>query len=114
MLVRYVRIKRVYFDQIRDGTKTLEGRAASSIFKSIHTGATIRFCCGRDTFDVEVIDVRSYKTFGQMIAREPLDKLVPGMNAREALDAYNSIYAPDKLSLGAVVFELAPVSSAKR
>ena len=99
-----LRIKRQYFDQIRNGLKTLEARVGYSNIRSIRPNTQIKFECGQDSFVKTVKAIRNHKTVAEMIISENLAKLLPDTNAQEAEKAYNSIYSPEKVkSLGGMV-----------
>jgi ASC-1-like (ASCH) protein len=57
---------------------------------------------------VEIVDIRHYQTFKEMLSWENVEKLVPGMSSGQALSEYESIYPEWKVRKngGLVVFEI--------
>jgi ASC-1-like (ASCH) protein len=106
--MKALRIKRLYFNQIRSGVKTLEARVAYPDIKAIRAGHKIQFECGDDSLVKTVKAVRTYKSVALMLDNEPLSQLLPNTNKQEAESAYNSIYSPEKVKGlgGMVVLEL--------
>ena len=106
--MKTLRIKRFYFNQIRQGVKTLEARVAYPDIKAVKAGVNIKFECGDDSVVKSVQAVRTYATVSAMLDNEELTKLLPNSNRKDAELAYNSIYSPEKVKKlgGMVVFEL--------
>lgn len=106
--MKLLRIKRPYFNQIRDKEKTMEARVAYPDIKAIKAGQQIQFECGRDRLVKTVKAVRHHKSVIMMLNSESISKLVPGMNQQEAEQVYNSIYPQEKVEKlgGMIVLEL--------
>lgn len=110
-VMKTMRVKRQYFNAIMAGTKPLEVRVGYSNIKKIQKGQHIRLESARDHGVVEVVDVRMYKTFADMLKREPAGHIVPGNPApASALNVLQSIYPKDKEALGVYVFQLKVVN----
>jgi ASC-1-like (ASCH) protein len=89
------------------GKKTLECRVNYPSLRSIKKGEQVKFFWEKLSLIVEIVDIRYYKTFKEMLSKEDVEKLVPGMSSEQALSEYESIY-PDwkvKTNGGLVVFE---------
>lgn len=110
-VMRMMRVKRQYFNAILAGTKPLEVRVGYGNIKSIKKGERIRLECGRHHGEVEVIDVRTYPNFAEMLRRERAGDIVPDDPAG-ALNILRSIYPKDKEGLGVYVFQLKVVKGA--
>ncbi|MEK7538238.1 MAG: GNAT family N-acetyltransferase [Patescibacteria group bacterium] len=109
-VMKTMRIKQQYFDAIMAGTKPLEVRVGYASIQKIQKGDSIRMECGRASGVVQVTDVRTYKTFEEMLQREKAGHVVPG-NPAAALGILQSIYPREKEQLGVYVFELKMVKS---
>ena len=99
------RIKKEYFRQLKNGSKSLEIRVGYSQIKKVKQGDTITFeNYGPNEFDVLRVSV--YDSFERMLEMEGVDKVLPGMTFDGALKTYCGIYPKDRESLGVYVFEL--------
>jgi ASC-1-like (ASCH) protein len=103
-VMRMMRVKRPYFNAIMAGTKPLEVRVGYGNIRSIKKGEQIRLECGNNSGVVEVVEVRVYKTFADMLQKEKAGYIVPD-NPVNALAVLRSIYPPEKEQLGAYVFQ---------
>ena len=104
-IMRMLRVKRQYFNAIMAGTKPLEVRVGYANIKGIKVGEHIQLECNPNKGVVEVTDVRIYKTFADMLAKEKAGHIVPD-NPVGALGVLQGIYPPEKEALGVHVFQL--------
>lgn len=99
------RIKRIYFDQLKSGKKTLEIRVGYPQIKKAQKGDIITFeNYGFNEIDVK--DVRIYQTIAEMLDAEGVEKVLPGMTYGAALHTLQKIYPKDREKLGVYVLEL--------
>lgn len=107
MKTKEIRFKRKYFEMIRGGSKTLECRIKYPSLAKIKVGQIVVFFWENQLLKVEIIDIRQYETFREMLNRETVNLLVPGMNYNSALKEYESIYPKWKVAKfgGLIVFE---------
>ena len=99
------RIKRIYFDKLKSGKKTLEIRVGYPQIKKAQKGDIITFeHYGFNEFDVK--DVRIYQTIAEMLDTEGVEKVLPGMTYGTALHTLQKIYPKDRKKLGVYVLEL--------
>lgn len=83
-----------YFNFIKEGEKTMEGRLNKGKFADIEVGNK---CLVNDDFEVEVIGKRLYKTFQEMIEAEGIEKVIPDANSvEEAVAVYYKFYTKEK------------------
>ena len=103
-----LRFKRKYFLMVQSGDKTLECRVNYPDLRAINKGEQVKFFWEHLSLIVEVVDVRRYLTFREMLSKEDIKKLVPGMSSAQALIEYESIYPDWKVRKngGLVVFEI--------
>jgi ASC-1-like (ASCH) protein len=89
----------------------LECRINYPSVRSIKVGDPVRYFWEDQIYDVKIIGVRRYKGFYEMLKNEDVDKLVPGMNFKQALNEYQRIYPEWKVKKygGIVVFEAEPI-----
>ena len=99
------RIKRIYFDQLKSGKKTLEIRVGYPQIKKAQKGDIITFeNYGFNEFDIK--DVRIYQTIAEMLDTEGVEKVLPGLTRGAALHTLQKIYPKDREKLGVYVLEL--------
>lgn len=99
------RVKKEYFRQLKNGSKSLEIRVGYSQIKKVKQGDTITFeNYGPNEFDVLRVNV--YDSFERMLEVEEVNKMFPGMTYDGALRALREIYPEDRERLGVYVFEL--------
>lgn len=100
-----LRIKKVYYNQINNGTKKLEIRVGYSQIKKIHKGDTITFSdYSKQKFDV--VRVTRYEDFAEMLDTENPQEVIPNVSKYKALEMLQEIYPEDKEKLGVYVIEL--------
>lgn len=99
------RVKKEYFRQLKNGSKSLEIRVGYSQIKKVRQGDTITFeNYGRNEFDVLRVSV--YDSFERMLEVEGVKNVLPDMTFDGALRMLRDIYPKDRESLGVYVFEL--------
>lgn len=103
-VMKTMRVKRQYFNAIMAGTKPLEARVGYDSIKRIRKGDSIRLESERLFGVVQVVDVRVYKTFAEMLQHEKAGHIVPDDPAG-ALQVLRRIYPPEKEQLGVYIFE---------
>lgn len=105
--MRNMRVKPRFLNQILSGKKTLEVRIGYDTINKIQKGERINLENHIDSRVVQVRDIRRYKTFEEMLAVEPYNRIVPdSKSARDVLSLLRQIYGPEKEKLGVVVLEL--------
>lgn len=103
-----LRFKRKYFTMIQTGKKTLECRVNYPSLQPIKAGDRVRFFWEHLSVVVEIIGIRRYVGFKEMLNKENIEKLAPGMSKDSALAEYESLYPDWKVrqNKGVVVFEI--------
>lgn len=74
-----------YFNAIKQGSKTVEGRLNSSKFHDLKPGMSIQFKCG-STDQIIMCTVASmhvYADFKDMLLHEGLENMLPGVTSLE-------------------------------
>lgn len=106
MLIPSMRIQDRYLCQIASGEKTLEIRVAYSHIRAVQPGGTIRFISATDQLRCIVMATRNYADLDTMIQHEDAGRILPRLDADEALRQLREIYPPHKERLGIVVLEI--------
>lgn len=75
-------LKRKYFEAIKFGKKTVEGRLNGPKFKNLLSGDFISFTTTDpdESILVKVIDVNLYPSFEAMLQNEGIEKMLPGID----------------------------------
>lgn len=79
-----------WFELIRDSVKIVEGRPNKGDFKKMNVGDIIEFTQkDKDNFCVQITAKKEYSTFKQMLEKEGLEKVLPGI---KTIDDGVSVY----------------------
>lgn len=75
-------VNKKYFDAIKAGLKTAEGRINSAKFKELKPGEQVCFTCS-DNYSLklicQVISINTYPDFKTMLKKEGLANMLPGI-----------------------------------
>jgi len=105
--MRNMRVKKRFFDMIKEGRKNLEVRVGYETINRIQPGERIQLSTHLSSFNVQVKGIRRYKTFEEMLDKEPFERIAPEASSREdVLSLLKAIYPSEKERLGVVVLEL--------
>ncbi|MCC2631764.1 MAG: GCN5-related N-acetyltransferase [Patescibacteria group bacterium] len=105
-IMRDMRVKKRYFDLIKNGSKDLEVRVGYSSIKRITKGEKINLATHDENMVIVVEDVRIYKSFADMLKAEKAERIAPGVAEQEVLPLLQEIYPPHKESLGIYVLQI--------
>eukprot|EP00899_Mesostigma_viride_P013665 jgi/Mesvir1/2229/Mv14006-RA.1 len=87
-------VQEPFFSQLRDGSKRVEGRCATPAYSSIMPGALLLV---NGTLLLRVSHVRAYASFGDMLAAESLEAVLPGTATIElGVAVYRQFYSEEK------------------
>ena len=67
------------FNEIKEGFKKIETRAANAKYASIEEGDEILFTCGQDSFTKKVLKTYHWPTVEAMCAEVPLEEVMVGL-----------------------------------
>ena len=105
--MRKMRIKRLYYDAIMSGKKTLEVRVGYNSIKRLKVGGLLQLETGHTSGVVRIRAIRIYDNFADMLATESWQQIVPQASSdEEALCLLRKIYPPHKECLGVHVIEI--------
>ena len=78
-------LKKTYFDAIKTGLKTVEGRVNSSKFNSLRPGLEISFSCEatHEILFCTLEAIHIYQDFRSMLLAEGIENMLPGINSLE-------------------------------
>lgn len=80
------RIKKIILPYIRDNSKTVEVRSSSSRTKNIKVGDSIIFEFFDQHFFRQVVAIRKYNSFAELVKAEDSNKIMPGWSKQEVLE----------------------------
>lgn len=66
-----------YFDYLKSGIKTIEGRKNSPKYQTLKTGDIIEFYCDNDSFFAEITDIVKYKNLKEYLENNDLSNILP-------------------------------------
>ena len=93
MVEHEMKLKKIWFDYINNGEKTIEGRLYDDKRKLLKVGDTIKFINGEDSFTKKITKLETFDSFDDAVTEENYKKLIPNANNRdEALTVYTDIY----------------------
>ena len=106
----HVSLQQQYFDAIKSGLKTVEGRLNSPKFQDLKPGMHISFSCINTNeiivYTVEAIHV--YANFADMLHNEGIDLMLPGITSiDEGVALYENFpgYRDDVKKFGALAIK---------
>ncbi|CAD7969162.1 unnamed protein product [Amoebophrya sp. A120] len=102
-----LRIQKNYLDLIKKGKKTVEGRIKDYRVKFVKKGSTLRFECGQELYDVEVIERQEFPSFASYLTSMGLQKCLPGCSSlSEGIKIYHSFpnFESKAITHGVVAF----------
>ena len=87
-----------WFEFVRSGIKTVEGRMKTERFINLKVGDIIEFYNDNENINVYVKKITEYKNFRKMLLFETLPKVLPGVNSiNNGVKIYNDIYKDENI-----------------
>ncbi|MFT4552040.1 MAG: oligoribonuclease [Chlamydiales bacterium] len=98
-------VREPFFSQIKNGTKTVEGRLSRGSYRNLQVGMNLRF---NDEVTCRVTGIQKYASFREMIEAEGIDNVLPGLTeTSEAEEIYHHFYSPEDVTLyGALAIQI--------
>ena len=92
-----VHVNRIWFEFIREGKKTIEGRLNKGKFKDMKIGDIISFVNDANKVKVQIINKIKYNTFEEYLLMEGLKRTLPNIKTiKDGLDVYYSYYTKNQ------------------
>jgi ASC-1-like (ASCH) protein len=92
-----VNVNKIWFDFIKSGLKTVEGRLNKGKFSNMKVGDIIKFVSGNDSVQVKIINITHYKSFESYLIMEGLKRTLPGIkNIKDGLNVYYSYFTKEQ------------------
>lgn len=102
-------IQKKYFDYIKSGLKTVEGRIASKSLKAVNAGDTILFECSDLLVSCRVIQKYIYRSFEEMLNDQGLQNCLPSVtDVAVGIEIYRSFpnYRELETKNGVIAFKI--------
>lgn len=102
-------IQQKYFDYIKSGLKTVEGRIASSSLKAVNPGDIIIFECSNELLSCRVVQKYTYESFEKMLKERGLQNCLPAVtDLAVGIEIYRSFpnYRELEPKYGVIAFTL--------
>lgn len=108
-VLRFRNTNRDIFEAIKNGNKKIETRAATQRYRSIKSGDTIFFVCGKSKFKKDVKSVEIFGSVRAILKKYKPSQINPNIKTeKEARDMWNSFpgYSDKIRRYGLIVFSL--------
>lgn len=89
-------VQEEYFNAIKNGSKTIEGRKNSITWSSIQIGDVVEVCCN-SSFFVRVIDIKLYPTLEAFLDNEDIQAIMPGKSYTEVVNSYLEFWTREEI-----------------
>ena len=102
-------LDRKVFEAIKDGSKTIETRAATEKYRAVQEGDILNFVCGDESLQKIVTGVRLFCTIEEMVREFGIQSIMPFANSIEEMrNVYYSFpnYKEKIEKFGIISFEL--------
>ncbi|MDX2346517.1 MAG: hypothetical protein QNK11_06585 [Legionella sp.] len=86
-----IKVAPLYFQQIRAGLKTVEGRIAKEKFCALREGQVLEFLSENDSLFTRVLELKQFPTFKDMLEHYGLKTCLPDIDClEEGVKIYHS------------------------
>lgn len=107
--LRFRAVDKKNFDEVKNGSKPIETRAATIKYQSIEVGDTLLFVCGKERLSKKIIKKHHFSSIDAMIKKIPYQEIMPSVKSVEEMKkAYSSYSGYDQKikEFGIFAFEL--------
>lgn len=89
-ILRFRQADKKLFNEVKDGSKSIETRAATVKYKPIEVGDTLTFVCGNERLLKTITKKYHWKSIDQMVKQIPYQNVMPSVPTVKAM---KKIYA---------------------
>lgn len=107
--LRFRAVDKKNFDEVKNGSKPIETRAATVKYQPIEVGDILLFVCGKERLEKKIIKKRHFPSIDAMIKKIPYKEIMPSVKSVEEMKkAYSSYSGYDEKikEFGIFAFEL--------
>src|SRR3989344_5997930 len=91
--LRFRKIDKKNFEEVRSGLKSIETRAATVKYYPIEVGDTLTFMCDGERFSKKIIKKYHWSNIDTMIKEIPFKKIMPSTNSIEEVKKVYASYS---------------------
>lgn len=109
MAIFNVNLKQCYFEQIKNGEKTIEGRLNKDKFAKFKIGDIITFKDESDNqFDAKITNINIFNSFQSYLEKMTIEKCLPNVKTiEEGIEIYRQFYSiEDEQKYGIMAFTI--------
>ena len=107
-----INVNKIWFDHIKTGDKTIEGRLNKGKFKTFKKDEIIYFKNDQNKIKIKIINIIEYKDFKTYLEQEGLKRTLPGIDSiKNGVKVYRSFYPKemeDEFGVLAIEIKLIP------
>lgn len=107
-----INVNKIWFDHIKTGDKTIEGRLNKGKFKTFKKDEIIYFKNDQNKIKIKIINIIEYKDFKTYLEQEGLKRTLPGIDSiRNGVKVYRNFYTKemeDEFGVLAIEIKLIP------
>jgi ASC-1-like (ASCH) protein len=97
MVELVINVKNPWFNYIKEGRKTIEGRLNKGKFAKFKVGDIVVWENARQTVKTKLVRIEKYDTFSDMLANEGLRHVLPNITTiKDGVDVYRQFYSETK------------------
>jgi ASC-1-like (ASCH) protein len=90
-------VQKVYFDMIKNRTKTIEGRKNSPTWRGIMINDIVPVRCNNEEVLVKVTDIKLYASLYHYLLYEDINAIMPHTNLVDINNAYLSFWTREEI-----------------
>ena len=91
-ILRFRKVDEERFEEVRNGLKVIETRAATKKYENLKVGDVVVFVCGNDRFERRVKKKYNFSSVDEMVGKVPFKKVMPSVNSIEEMKKVYSSY----------------------
>ncbi len=91
--LRFRAVDKKNFDQVKNGSKPIETRAASVKYQPIEVGDALMFVCGKEKFSKKIIKKEHYDSIDKMLKKIPFNDIMPSVKSIEEMKKAYASYS---------------------
>lgn len=91
--LRFRSVDKKNFDEVKNGSKPIETRAATVKYQPIEVGDMLKFVCGKQSFSKKIVKKERFPSINVMIKKIPYNDIMPSVKSVEEMKKAYSSYS---------------------
>jgi ASC-1-like (ASCH) protein len=91
--LRFRAVDKKNFDEVKNGSKPIETRAATMKYRLIEVGDTLLFVCGKERLSKKILKKYYFPSIDAMIKKIPYQEIMPSVKSIEEMKKTYSSYS---------------------